>query len=593
MKKTLENILSIKIGAEAGQGVKSAGLMLAKLASRSGYNIYNHVEFPSLIRGGHNVIQTNISKGAISAPRKLNDLIVALNQETINLHKDEFKEGAGILFDSEKNINTSGLSKNVKLFGVPLAKISAESFGSDSPIKKDQLVNMAALGAVISLFSGNMEILNSLIEEEFKNKGTDVVEVNKKAAKTGYEYVENNYKADIRTDLTPVDSLSSALPTMVLNGNEAVALGAISSGLQYASIYPMSPASNILHVLAENQEKYMFTYKQPEDEISAINMAIGASFAGARSMTSTSGGGFCLMTEGYGLAGMTETPLVIVDGMRPGPATGMPTWSEQGDLQMVLNAHQGDFPRILLAAGDAKESFDLTRKAFELADKYQTPVVLLIDKNICENEQSFPFFTTDTYKIDRAGLITKEKEDYKRFEITENGISERSIPGVGNFFIANSDEHNEEGYSTEDSAVRNAMVEKRMRKLTTCEKEDMEAPVIYGPEDAPISIISWGSSKGSILEALKNTKNVNFLDVAWMNPFPAEQLEKMVEKSKYVVVIECNYSGQLERLIKEKTNILVNYSIRNYDGRPIYPEEILEKLNSIDFNGNARVNLKE
>jgi len=346
-------------------------------------------------------------------------------------------------------------------------------------------------------------------------------------------------------------------------------------------------------VLAENQEKYMFTYKQPEDEISAINMAIGASFAGARSMTSTSGGGFCLMTEGYGLAGMTETPLVIVDGMRPGPATGMPTWSEQGDLQMVLNAHQGDFPRILLAAGDAKESFDLTRKAFELADKYQTPVVLLIDKNICENEQSFPFFTTDTYKIDRAGLITKEKEDYKRFEITENGISERSIPGVGNFFIANSDEHNEEGYSTEDSAVRNAMVEKRMRKLTTCEKEDMEAPVIYGPEDAPISIISWGSSKGSILEALKNTKNVNFLDVAWMNPFPAEQLEKMVEKSKYVVVIECNYSGQLERLIREKTNILVNYSIRNYDGRPIYPEEILEKLNSIDFNGNARVNLKE
>jgi 2-oxoglutarate ferredoxin oxidoreductase subunit alpha len=368
---------------------------------------------------------------------------------------------------------------------------------------------------------------------------------------------------------------------MALDGNESVALGAISAGIQYAAIYPMSPVSNIMHILAENQEKFGYVYKQAEDEISAINMAIGASYAGARSMTSTSGGGFCLMTEGFGLAGMTETPLVIIEGMRPGPATGLPTWSEQGDLQMILNAHQGDFPRIVLSAGDGKEAFELTMEAFNLADKYQTPVVLVIDKNICENAQSFPVLGFSKYKIDRGKFSTDKIEGYKRYEFTDDGISKRTIPGSGNFFIANSDEHQEEGYSTEEADIRKKMMEKRMSKLDSCKKHDMKKPLLYGPEKADITIVSWGSNKGSILQALKNLESVNYVHINWISPFPSEDLTKMLSKSKYILNIECNYIGHMARLIRENTKIKIDENLLKYDGRQFYPEEIIEAINRI------------
>jgi len=310
-------------------------------------------------------------------------------------------------------------------------------------------------------------------------------------------------------------------------------------------------------------------------------MAIGASYAGARAMTSTSGGGFCLMTEGYGLAGMTETPLVIIEGMRPGPATCLPTWSDQGDLQMILNAHQGDFPRIVLAAGDAKEAFELTMKAFNLADKYQTPVVLIIDKNICENAQSFPLYEYTEYKIDRGKLNMQKMESYKRYASDPEGISQRTIPGVGNFFIANSDEHDEEGYSNEESDNRNSMMEKRMTKLKTCKVQDMEKPQLFGPENAEITIVSWGSNKGTILQALKSLENVNYVHINWMSPFPAEALTEVLSKSKYILNVECNYTGQMERLIRENTKININESFLKYDGRQIYPEEIIDQVNNV------------
>ena len=342
----------------------------------------------------------------------------------------------------------------------------------------------------------------------------------------------------------------------------------------------MSPISNILHVLASYQEKYGYVYKQPEDEISAINMAIGASFAGVRSMTATSGGGFCLMTEAYGLSGMTETPIVIVLGMRPGPATGFPTWSEQGDLRFVLHAHQGDFPRIVLAPGDAKEAFDLTMQAFNLADKYQTPVVLLIDKNICEDDQSFPVFNISSYETSRGKFSSQNLPDYKRFSLEDSGISMRTIPGTGNFFVANSDEHDEQGLSNEEAANRNSQMKKRMNKLTTCTKEDMKSPQLFGPPDADITIVSWGNNKGSILQAMKQYNNVNFLHITWLNPFPAEAIKNILTKAKHIIDVECNFSGQMAGLIREKTGIEITDKLLKYDGRPIFPEEIAEKINS-------------
>lgn len=343
----------------------------------------------------------------------------------------------------------------------------------------------------------------------------------------------------------------------------------------------MSPTSNILHVLAANQEKYGFVYKQPEDEISAINMAIGASFAGARALTVTSGGGFCLMVEGYGLAGMTETPLVIIEGMRPGPATGLPTWSGQGDLQFILHAHQDEFPRLVLAAGDVKESFDLTMQAFNLADKYQTPVVVLIDKNICENDQSCLFPDISKYKIDRGKFSKDLIPDYMRYKHEPDGVSLRTIPGSGNFFLANSDEHDEFGYSTEESDERKLQMEKRMKKLQTCTDTDMQKPQVFGPDKADITIVSWGSNKGSIIEALKSFKNVNYVHLTWMNPFPTEELKKLLEKTKHILDIESNFSGQAANLIKEKTGIDIKDRLLKYDGRIFYPEEIIEKLSSI------------
>jgi 2-oxoglutarate/2-oxoacid ferredoxin oxidoreductase subunit alpha len=569
------NIVSVKIGGQAGQGVKSVGLMLAKLAARSGYYVYDHIEFPSLIRGGHNVMQVNFSAEEVGAPQKLSDVLVALNQDTVDKHHHELKEGGGIIFNSDSNIDTSKVSNNLVLYGIPLSTIAKEAGGAEL------LINIGALGAAVALLGGNFNTLNQLIEEEFDDKGKKAVECNILAAKSGYEFITEKFSDRVKTHLASSDKIDSFVPQMVVTGSEAAALGAISAGLQFAAIYPMSPISNILHVLAANQEKYGFMYKQPEDEISALNMAIGASFAGSRSLTATSGGGFCLMTEAYGLAGMTEPPVVIIKGMRGPPATGLPTWSEQGDLQFVLHAHQGEFPRLVLAAGDAKEAFDLTMKSFNLADKYQTPVVVLLDKNICENDQSCKFFDTFGYELDRGKLSGKYIENYMRYKFESDGISLRTIPGSGNFFLANSDEHDQYGYSTEEVDVRTQMMQKRMQKLITCEKEDMAAPEIYGAERADITLVSWGSNKGGILQAIKNFKNVNYVHITWMNPFPTQAVKKILSESKYLIDVECNYSGQLANLIREKTGIEILDKLLKYDGRQIFPEEIVDKINSV------------
>ena len=350
------------------------------------------------------------------------------------------------------------------------------------------LINTVATGATAALLSGNLELVKDLIADQFGHKGGEIIDINYKAAELGFNYAKDHFGDKIKQVLIPIEKV---VPNIIINGNEGVGLGAIAAGLQFASIYPMTPTSNILTVLAEHQEEYGFIYKQPEDEISAINMAIGAAYAGARAMTATSGGGFCLMSEGYGLAGMTETPIVIIEGMRGSPATGLPTWNEQGDLQFILHAHQGDFPRIVLAAGDAKEAFYFAMQAFNLAEKYQTPVVVIVDKDLCEDDQSFEYFDESTYEVNRGKFTTDKVEDYKRYGLAPDGISTRSIPGTGNYFITNSDEHDEYGADDEGSRNRTLQYDKRMKKLQTCAAQDMQAPKFYGPEEADLTLVSW------------------------------------------------------------------------------------------------------
>jgi len=568
-----ESLFSITIGGQAGQGIKSSGLTLAKVASRSGYRVHTYTEFPSLIRGGHNVIQILVSPKEVSAPVKHIHLLIALNQDTINRHRAELSSGGGVIYDSDKKIDTSFFDPGlINLFPVPLSKF-ANTAGSS-----ELLVNTVSIAAAVALLGGDAKILETLIREEFADKGEAVINSNLTAIQSGFEYAKANFNDKIKSVLAPVSNPS---PHMIVNGAEAIALGAIAGGLQFSAIYPMSPASNILSTLALYQEQYGYIYKQPEDEISAVGMCIGAGFAGARALTATSGGGFSLMVESLGLAAMTETPLVIVEGMRPGPATGLPTWNAQGDLQFVLHAHQGDFPRIVLAAGCAQEAFDLTIQALNLADKYQTPVILLVDKNILDDDWSVSPFDVSGYLIDRGKLTADFNPEFTRYAPEADGVSYRSIPGTGNFFIANSDEHNASGFSSEDVTDIVSQQTKRMTKLKTCADTEMPPPQIFGPENADVTLVSWGSNKGSILSALESFPQANYLHLTWMNPFPAEAVKTILNSAKRVISIEANYSGQLAKLIAEKTGFLIQDQLLKFDGRPIYPEEIITKLNSI------------
>lgn len=566
-----QNIYSIKIGGEAGQGIKLTGQLLSKILIRSGLSVFTYSEYPSLIRGGHNVMQLIFSSTPVSAPIKSVHFLIALDSKTIDLHSSELTDGAVIIYDSDRKINTESLGK-YKLLPIPLNRFAKTAGGADV------VANTVASAALLAVLGFELTPYLDLINESFAAKSQELVTTNQSAARSGYDFVKANYPQFIQATVIPA---SVSVPRILINGNEAVALAAIAAGLQFASIYPMTPITGILENLAKYQKQFGYIYKQPEDEISAINMAIGASYAGARALTATSGGGFCLMTEGYGLAGMTETPLVIIEGMRGGPATGLPTWNEQSDLRFVLHAHQGEFPRIVLAASDAADAFTLTLDAFNLSQRYQTPVLVLVDKNICECDQSIMPFSTDNYKIDNGLLQSKIDPVYQRYLPTTDGISPRAFPGSGNFFVTNSDEHDSFGFSDESQSNRNLQEAKRLNKLAVCALKDMAPPKLYGPENASLTIVSWGSTKGSVLQALSQLKDVNYLHFTWMNPFPATAAAAVLSKSKIILDVENNSTAQLAGLIREHTGIEIKEKLLKNDGRPTYPEEIISKVTNL------------
>ncbi|MBI1919125.1 hypothetical protein HYS29_00875 [Candidatus Microgenomates bacterium] len=379
-------------------------------------------------------------------------------------------------------------------------------------------------------------------------------------------------------------------------------MGAIKAGLKFAAIYPMTPINAIMNYLSSKAHEYNLVVKEPEDEIAGINMAIGASFAGVRSIAATSGGGFSLMTEGLGLAAQTETPLVIIEGMRPGPATGMPTWTEQADLRFVLHAHQGDFPRVVVAPGDLVDAFNLTMKAFNLAEKYQLLVIILVDKYLVEGHATIEILNLKSqilnFKIERGKMVGDAEAaaltDYKRYQLTDDGVSPRTIPGQkgtipgqkGGIHLAGSDEHDERGLYNEEIEFRKNMMDKRFKKLETAlANGEFEAPAISSPAGAPLTIIAFGSTKMPIREAMKwlvrDGINVNYLQVVYLSPFPAEAVSAAIKKAKKTLVVENNKTGQLEGLIREKTGLSVDGSLRKYDGRPFYPEEIVDKVKEV------------
>jgi 2-oxoglutarate ferredoxin oxidoreductase subunit alpha len=466
------------------------------------------------------------------------------------------------------------------LYPVPLKKIVWEE------LKEDPLMrNTVALGATFAVLRCDLDLIEEVLKDTFKPA---VAESNMKAARKGHDYAQNNFGDNYDYMLTKTEKAGKQ--KILLSGNEAVGLGALKAGCKFFAGYPMTPTTGLLHFMAENERNMETLLIQPEGEIAAINMAAGAAFAGARAMTATSGGGFCLMTEGLGMAGMTETPVVIVVGQRPGPSTGLPTYSAQGDLRFVVHASQGEFPRVVVAPGDVEECFYETMRAFNWAEKYQIPVIVLTDKYLVESQASTVPFETSRVKVERGNLIAGQYQgtgEYMKYELTETGASPRALPSTkGAVVRANADEHDEFGFTSEEPATVVKMVEKRLKKMDFLAKEleetGVETTKLYGPEEADATMISWGGTKGPIREALKLLKRdgvaANYLQVIYLHPFPVERVKKVLNKTSKAIVVEHNRIPQLSSLIREYLLRDVDYKILKYDGRPFSPAYLAAKV---------------
>jgi 2-oxoglutarate ferredoxin oxidoreductase subunit alpha len=573
-----KNRITWKIGGEAGYGIMTTGFILSKTFSRAGFHVFDTTEFPSLIRGGHNTYTVRIENQPVFSHVKNVDILVALNSETIELHKGEVSLNGSIIYDGESfKIDKRYVRKDIKLYSVPLIKLAQESGG------EKLMQNNVALGASIALTRFSINMLLDIIKDIFNRKGKKVVELNVKSAMAGYDYILKNYR--IKSSHR-IDRPRNVSKRMLIAGNEAVALAAVKAGCKFYAAYPMTPATSILHYMALRERDYHISVVQPEDEIATIHMGIGASFAGVRSMVATSGGGFALMTEALGLAGISETPLVIIVSQRPGPATGLPTYTEQSDLKFILNASNGEFPRIVVAPGDVNECFYETFNAFNLAEKYQLPVIILLDKYLSEAHVTVERFNDAELKTDRGLMPTdielKRIKDFKRYEITASGVSPRSIPSQENgIFKACNVEHDEYGRLNDDINVRTKQVDKRFRKLKEAER-DIAQPELHGQNDADVTLIGWGSTKGPIKEAMKlfakKGLKVNYLQVLYLNPFPVRRIREILNNAKRTVIVENNRTGQLASLIKEYTGVDVDHKILKYDGRPFAPEDVFNNV---------------
>lgn len=566
-------------------GIATSGLLLTKTLVRGGLHAMDYTEYPSLIRGGHNSFLLRVDSEPVMAPLSSVNVLIALDKATIFLHERELTEDGAIVYDSDEvQLEPSRDLKRPELrtYPVPFERLAVESAG-------DKLMrNTVALGAFLAVTDFPCELIEGVIADIFGGKGkTAAIERNQAAARAGYKFVLDNFQDDFAYQLQPCPTQPKQI---TINGAEAAGLGAIAAGCQVYSAYPMTPASPVLHYLASKEDETGMIVRQPEDEISAINVAIGASYTGARAMTGTSGGGFSLMVESIGLAAITETPLVVLEAMRPGPATGLPTWTGQGDLRFVMHAAQDEFPRVVLAPGDVEESFRLTFDAFNLADRYQLPVFVLTDKYLNESHFAVPEFETKGMKIDR-GKIVKEsqlknlKRRFKRYEFSPDGVSPRSLPGqAGGIFMANSDEHDEFGYTSEDAGNRVKMVDKRFAKLRGLVGE-VPPSTLHGPTSADLTIVGWGSTKGAILTALKHLKeegvSANFLQLVTILPFPEKSVIAALEHAKRTLLVEANRTAQLGGVIRERTGIVIGDHLLKYDGRPIYPEEIVERAKEV------------
>lgn len=581
----------LRLGGPAGNGIKAAGQSLARVFASAGYYTFDLTEYPSLIKGGHNTYHVRISADPIFSHVMPTDVLVALDKDTVHQHIDELMTGAAIVYDPgdfEPEAADLANRDDLCLVPVPLTDIVYEVGG----IKI--MRNVAALGAVLGHMAFPIDGLVDSIRAQFAHKKPEIAEQNIAAAQKGYEHAQSA-ACDFPYHLEPI---VNAPQRVLADGNESFGLGALAAGLGIYCAYPMTPASSLLHFMARHGDANGVVVKHTEDEIAAMNMVVGAAFGGTRAMCATSGGGFSLMVEAFGLAGVSESAVVVGLFTRPGPATGLPTWTEQSDLRFAIHAAQGEFPRVVLAPGDHAEAFELAWKAFNLADQLQTPVILLGDSYLSDNRQTSPLFDMAAVAIDRGKLVTEgdvadhpealgDNGEYQRYKVTDDGISVRVMPGVkGAEQVVNSYEHDELGYGSvgEEAAVRIGQNEKRLRKLDLARKI-VPPPRRYGPEAADISVVCFGTTKMPVLEAMKwleaEGHSVNMLHTVTVFPFPAEEVGAFMDAAKRTIVIEGNATGQLEGLVRETCLKTFDEQLHRYDGRPISPEMVYAKLKEL------------
>lgn len=565
---------SIKIGGEAGQGIQTIGDTLAKVFSRAGYHVFSHQDYESRIRGGHNFYQIRFSDNPVMSSKEKIDILVALDRESITFHEKEISENGRIIYDSA---SLKEKHEAPYFLDIPFESLAVEHGGNKI------MANTVATGAVLGMLGIELDKLFLIIKDTFSKKGEEIVKANNNSAQAGYDHALTQCKE------CSFSSSSLSTPKMLIAGIEAIGFGAIASGCKFYSAYPMTPSTGIMNYIAGKEKEYGIIVEQAEDEISAINMALGASFAGVRAMTGTSGGGFALMVEGLSLAGITETPVVIALGQRPGPATGLPTRTEQADLNFALYSAHGEFPRVIFAPGTPEQAFYLTNKAFDIAEKYQIPVIIIFDTYLSDSQWTNEGFDLNKLKFTDhrvRGDAFKALSEYRRYADTESGISPLGVPGDSKHLVViDSDEHDEEGHIIEDAGTRIKMVNKRLFKKLPLIMEEIVPPLSYGNDKPDIVIAGWGSTYGVMKEAvdsLSKDKNIAMLHFSEIYPFPSTERSdylNILNNAKLTICIENNATGQFARLMRAETGYEFKANINKYDGRPFLLEEIIGEIN--------------
>jgi len=570
---------AVGIGGAAGQGVATPGNILAKLFARRGLHINAYNAYQSIIRGGHTFLTIRTSEEPVRCMGDDLAMLIPLNQDTMDRHLGRMRAGASVLYDRDR-VKPGAAAEGVQLCPLPLSELA----------KNILYYNTAAVAAVLRLVSVELKTFEEMLAEQFKRKGDAVVAENVMAARAGYEYAGAHFKP-----------YAFSLPDTgkrlaVATGNESLAMGGVAAGVKFYCAYPMSPSTGVLMWMARHGRQLGIMVRQVEDELGVINMAIGAAHTGCRAMCATSGGGFALMTEALGAAAMMEIPLVCINVQRAGPATGVPTKTEQGDLWQVLGAGQGDYPRIIAAPTSIRDCFHLIPQIFNLADKFQCPGIVLADLLESEGFSTFEPGELDFNPprdrgqvIGLGGEVPEVNGGYKRYRMTESGISPRAVPGTPEHaHVVATDEHDEEGVLISDEFTdphkRQAIMERRGRKMDGV-LPLLEPPRFTGPADAEVTLVGWGSTEGVIDEAVEQLAAhgvvANHLQIRWLVPLQSEAIARALSGARNLVVVENNYSGQFARYLRSETGIAADAHIRKYDGEPFMPHHVVSGVEKI------------